>query len=96
MSSGKVLLSLLAGVATGALLGVLFAPEKGSTSRKNISKKSTDYANAVKEKFNEFVDSITEKFEQATEEAAEEAADATEKSKGKSKEAKKDAKTATA
>ncbi len=92
MSSGKVILSLLAGVAAGALLGVLFAPEKGSATRKNILKKSADFADEVKEKFNEFLDSITEKFEQANEDAKE----AADESKGKSKEAKKDAKTATA
>ncbi len=64
MSSGKVLLGVLAGVAAGALLGILFAPDKGSVTRKKISKKGEDYAESVKEKFDEFLDSISEKFEE--------------------------------
>jgi len=46
LSSGKVLLGILTGAAAGALLGVLFAPEKGSVTRKKISKKGEDYAEA--------------------------------------------------
>ena len=49
MSTGKVLLGVLAGVAAGAMLGILFAPDKGSNTRKKISKKGEDYADAVKE-----------------------------------------------
>jgi gas vesicle protein len=64
MSSGKVLLGLLAGVAAGALLGVLFAPDKGTTTRKKISKKSEDYVDSLKEKFNEFLDTIGEKVDE--------------------------------
>jgi gas vesicle protein len=63
MNSGKVVLGVLAGLAAGALLGVLFAPDKGSVTRQKISKKGEDYAEAVKEKFNEFVDNISEKFD---------------------------------
>jgi len=63
MNSGKVLLGVLAGVATGALIGVLFAPDKGSVTRKKISKKSDDYADALKEKFDEFLDNISDKVE---------------------------------
>ena len=69
MSSGKVLLGVLAGVAVGATLGILFAPDKGSTTRKKISKKSSDYAEEIGEKFNEFIDSITKKFETVKEDA---------------------------
>ena len=67
MSSGKVLLALLAGVAAGALLGVLFAPEKGSETRKKISKKGEDYAENLTEKFNEFLAGVKEKFEDVKE-----------------------------
>jgi gas vesicle protein len=65
MSTGKVLLGVLAGAAAGALLGVLLAPEKGSTTRKKIAKKSEDYADALKEKYDELVSTLTDKFEDA-------------------------------
>lgn len=67
MSTGKVLLGLLAGVAAGALLGVLFAPDKGSFTRKKISKKSEEYAEGLTEKFNEFLDTLKDKFDDVKE-----------------------------
>jgi len=91
MSSGKVFLGVLAGLAAGALLGILFAPEKGSVTRKKISKKGEDYADILKEKFDEFLDGMKEKFEEAKEDVSNSA----EVSKDKSEKAKKDARTAT-
>jgi len=70
MSSGKVLLGLLAGVAAGALLGVLFAPDKGTVTRKKISKKGEDYADSLKEKFDEFLETISDKFEEVKEDVS--------------------------
>jgi gas vesicle protein len=92
MSKGKVLLGVLAGVAIGAALGVLFAPDKGWNTRKRISKKAGDLPEDLKEKFDEFLDSISVKVDEVKEEAA----DFAEKTRARTGEAKKDAKTATA
>ena len=62
MKTGKVMLGLLAGVAAGAVLGILFAPDKGSATRKKILSKGEDYADNVKEKFNDAVDALTDKY----------------------------------
>ena len=71
MNTGKVLLGVLAGAATGALLGVLFAPHKGTVTRKKISRNSGYLADQVKGKFGEFVDNITEEFAKVKEDVRE-------------------------
>lgn len=58
MSSGKALLGVLAGIAAGAALGVLFAPGKGSNTRKNISRKTEDLVDAVSDKLEEKFDEV--------------------------------------
>ena len=63
MRSGKLLLGVLAGVATGALLGILFAPDKGEATREKVSRKGEDLADALKEKFNEYLDRISDKID---------------------------------
>ena len=69
MGSGKVLLGVLAGVAVGATLGILFAPDKGSNTRKKISRKGDDYAEELEEQFNDFIEGITKNFEKMRQEA---------------------------
>ena len=71
MSSGKVLLGVLGGIAAGALLGILFAPDKGSNTRKKVVKKGEDYAEALQDKFDDFLESFSEKFEKMKEEYTE-------------------------
>lgn len=63
MKSSKVFLGMLVALAAGGLAGILFAPAKGSKTRNNILHESEDYVDAVKVRFNEFVNDMTQKFE---------------------------------
>ncbi len=69
MKSKNVILGVLAGAATGALLGILFAPEKGSKTRKKILDKKDDYVGALKDQFNEFIETIGSKYEKTLNDA---------------------------
>ena len=71
MNSGKVVLGMLAGLATGAVLGILFAPEKGSVTRRKIAKKGSDSVDEVKDKLDELLSTLTDKFEEVKEDAME-------------------------
>ncbi|HRI21262.1 MAG TPA: YtxH domain-containing protein [Panacibacter sp.] len=70
MSSKKLISGVLIGAAAGAVLGILFAPGKGTETRRKISKKGSDVAGDLKSKFNEFVDSVTENYYEAKSETA--------------------------
>ena len=67
MSKGNTIAGVLVGLAAGAALGILFAPEKGSVTRQQILDKGNDYADDLKSKYNEFADSIAEKLQSGKE-----------------------------
>jgi gas vesicle protein len=62
MESGKVILGVLAGVAIGAVVGILLAPEKGSVTRKQFLGKGEDYADRLGKKLDSFIESVSENY----------------------------------
>ena len=88
MNTGKVLLGILAGAATGATLGILFAPDKGTNTRKKISKTGEDYLNNLRNKFEDFLVKATNELEYVKSEAE----DLLDKGKGKAQEVKEEIK----
>lgn len=69
MNNGTVLLGFLAGISAGAVLGVLFAPDKGSATRNKIVRQGDEYVGEVKGKIDNLVNGITEKFDNGLEQA---------------------------
>ncbi len=55
-------LGIVAGVAVGALLGVLFAPDKGSKTRKKIKNKTSEAKKNLKDEFDNFLDTASKKY----------------------------------
>ena len=69
MSTGKVITGMVAGLAAGAILGILFAPDKGCETRKKIAQKGTDLKNSIKDRFSSLVDEVADEYENAKDKA---------------------------
>jgi gas vesicle protein len=52
-STSKIaIISVIAGAAIGAALGILFAPDKGSVTRKKLKDKAEDLGDNLSDKYN--------------------------------------------
>ncbi|PZX92052.1 YtxH domain-containing protein [Flavobacterium aquariorum] len=63
MKANKIALGLLGGLAAGAVVGILFAPAKGADTRKKIQQKGSDYADNLKDKFENLSGSLKSNYD---------------------------------
>ena len=66
MKNTDVFVGVLSGLAVGALLGVLFAPDKGSNTRREIAQKGTDLTDNLKGSFSDFIASVEDQYSNFT------------------------------
>ena len=66
-NSGKVIGALLLGAVIGGALGILFAPDKGSETRKKIAGRAGDITDSIKDKFNALLEEAKNELEVAKE-----------------------------
>jgi gas vesicle protein len=56
--NSKILIGLLAGLAAGAAIGILLAPENGNDTRSGLSESLTKLGKSVKETFIKEIDKL--------------------------------------
>lgn len=63
MKTSRIIMSTLLASAAGVGIGMLFAPQKGSKTRKQISEKNYEYSDYLSDTYHEFVDSVSQPLE---------------------------------
>lgn len=67
----KVILATLTGVASGVIIGLLFAPEKGEETRKKINEKRAEYLKEIRNEIEELREALNKKVEAGKDEVSE-------------------------
>jgi len=69
MKTSKLIAIVLLSAAAGAVAGLLMAPESGAETRKKIKKRAQQFGDMVKDKMDEFSDTISQKYASVRKEA---------------------------
>ena len=69
MSTSKVLLGVVVGLAAGAMAGILMAPDSGPNTRRKLSTKGSDMVDDLRGKFNDFLDGFMSHVETVKDDA---------------------------
>lgn len=70
MSTSKVLLGVVVGLAAGAMAGILMAPDSGPNTRKKLSSQGQGMVEDLKGKFNDFLDGFMNQVETVKDDAS--------------------------
>lgn len=70
MKALKIITTTLGATVIGVAIGILFAPKKGSKTRRSISKNSHKYSDRLSESFDDFLDKVSHSFESVENETA--------------------------
>jgi gas vesicle protein len=64
-NTSKILLGFIAGAAIGGALAILFAPDKGSETRRKLAEKGSDLSDSLNDTLSEFSETVKDKFNDA-------------------------------
>lgn len=63
----NVAVAVVAGLAVGAIISILFAPKRGADTRENIANKTKDLGNGIRDSYSSLKDRLMGAVEEVTE-----------------------------